>query len=79
MTYGLFVTLAAASNGLFAALYHWVQLRKLPTRTQPEYDETVASCALGYKVIIAAGLALPFLAYAAFRLIDPALFEAELF
>jgi len=79
MTIGFFVVLGTAMSGLYSALYHLAQLRKLPTRAEPDYDETVASRALAYKLIIAAGVALPFLAYGAFNLADPELFRTELF
>ena len=79
MTYGLFLTLATAVTGLFTALFNWRQLRALPTRTEPGYDETVKARALGHKIAMAVGLALPFMAYAAFSLADPVLFGMEMF
>ena len=79
MTYGLAVTFGAASTGLVVALLNWTQLRALPTRTDPAYDDNVKGRALGHRMVMATGLALPFIAYGAFRLIDPALFGTELF
>ena len=55
-----------------------MQLRALPTRTDPAYDESVKGRALGHKLVMAAALVLPFITYAAFKLIDPAMFGAEL-
>jgi hypothetical protein len=79
MTLGHMVTLSAAATGLITALHHWMLLRKLPTRSEAAYDDTVASPALAYKVVIVVGLALPVVAYALFRLVDPELFRMEVF
>jgi hypothetical protein len=79
MTYGQFMTLAAATTGLYAAFVHWRQLRKLPTRSEPGHDESKASPALAYGIIIVAGLALPFAVYFLFSAVDPDLFHSELF
>ncbi len=79
MTLGLMLTLGCAAVGWLAAFQHWIKLRQLPTRSEAGYDDASASPALAYKVIIAAGLALPLFAYTASRLFDPELFRTELF
>ena len=79
ITIGLFVTLVSAVSGLYSALVCTRLLRKLPSRMEPAYDETVAPRSLALRIAIAAELVLPFIVYAVFSAADPELFRTELF
>jgi hypothetical protein len=69
MTVGLMIILGSTLAGLVAAMSNWLQLRALPTRTDQAYDESVPGRALGHKIVIAAGLVLPFIAYGVVSLV----------
>lgn len=72
MTLGIFLPLLTAFGALLALpLFVW-QLRRLPGTTDPGYDEAAVSTkARGFKLIIAAELAVPVLLYITFNLILP--------
>jgi hypothetical protein len=71
MTLGQFLPLAALFAGLVEIALGWLKLRSLPTRAEPNYDESVAAQARAYRLIIGAGVALPILMFAAVRFVFP--------
>jgi hypothetical protein len=72
MTLGLFLALLTAFGALLAVpLFVW-QLRRLPGKTDPGYDEAAVSAkARTFKTIIAAELAVPVLLFVMLNLIVP--------
>lgn len=72
MTLGHFLPMLTAFGALLAVpLFVW-QLRRLPGKTDPGYDEAAVSTkARAFKTIIAAELAVPVLLYIIFNLIVP--------
>ena len=79
MTLGFLMMLGAAATGLVTGLMAAARLRALPSRTEPEFDETVAGRAFGYRVTMATGAALPVLMYAAINFAVGDLAATELF
>lgn len=72
MTIGLFMPLFTAFAALLAVPVFVLQLRRLPGKTDPGYDEAAVNAKTrAYKIIIAAELAVPVLLYIIFNLIVP--------
>lgn len=72
MTLGVLPPLLAAFGALLAVPVFVGQLRKLPGKTDPGYDEAAVSAKTrAFKTIIAVELALPVLLFIVFNLIMP--------
>lgn len=72
MTLGAFLPLLTAFGAILAGPVFVWQLRKLPGKTDPRYDEAAVSAKTrAFKTIIAAELALPVLLFILFNFIMP--------